>query len=58
MVVDNDSTDGTKEAVSMRIDGFQVDLPVIHEPQWGLSHARSLGLEQAADERSSTSTTT
>lgn len=47
LVVDNDSTDGTQEAVSERIDGFQVDLRVIHELQWGLSHARNLGLEQA-----------
>lgn len=47
LVIDNDSTDGTGEAVAERIRAFPVDLRLVREAQWGLSHARNRGLGEA-----------
>jgi glucosyl-dolichyl phosphate glucuronosyltransferase len=48
LVVDNASTDKTKEVVQAHQAGFGTDLRYVFEPQAGLSNARNRGISEAA----------
>lgn len=44
VVVDNNSTDRTREAVAQRVGGYPVPLRYVFEPQQGRSHALNAGI--------------
>lgn len=50
IVVDNNSTDGTKEIVANLVRSSSVPLRYIFEPEQGLSHARNTGIRNAHGE--------
>src|SRR5690348_3828740 len=48
IVVDNNSTDQTREVVERRINEGHANLRYVFEPKQGVSHARNTGVANAA----------